>query len=94
MRKSDPLPMPPLPVVLPDDDSDGLAADGDGESGAGVDLQGLIKAASLRVEREAIEQALSRFRWNRRRAAAYLQVSYKTLLNKMKECGISDPAAS
>ena len=94
-RKSDPLPMPPLPVVVPEREPDILSADGDGETAeSGVDLQGLIKAAALRVEREAIEQALSRFRWNRRRAAAYLQVSYKTLLNKMKECGISDPAAS
>jgi two-component system response regulator AtoC len=92
-RRSDPLPMPPLPVVVPDAD-DVVSADGDVDSDLGVDLQGLIKAASLRVEREAIEQALSRFRWNRRRAATYLQVSYKTLLNKMKECGISDPAAS
>ena len=30
----------------------------------------------------------TRFRWNRRKTAAYLKVSYKTLLNKMKECGI------
>ena len=27
--------------------------------------------------------------WNRRRAAEQLGVSYKTLLNKIKECGIS-----
>jgi two-component system response regulator AtoC len=71
-----------------------VPAETDGDAGMGVDLQALIKAASLRVEREAIEQALSRFRWNRRRAATYLQVSYKTLLNKMKECGINDPAAN
>jgi DNA-binding NtrC family response regulator len=28
-------------------------------------------------------------RWNRRKAAEHLGVSYKTLLNKIKECGIS-----
>jgi two-component system, NtrC family, response regulator AtoC len=60
----------------------------------GVDLQALAKRASLRAERAAIDDALSRFRWNRRKAAAYLRVSYKTLLNKMKECGITDSAAS
>ena len=27
--------------------------------------------------------------WNRRKAAQILGVSYKTLLNKIKECGIS-----
>lgn len=30
------------------------------------------------------------FRWNRRKVANYLDVSYKTLLTKMKDCGISD----
>jgi two-component system response regulator AtoC len=59
-----------------------------------VDLQALVKVASIRVEREAIEHALVRFRWNRRKAARYLNVSYKTLLNKMKECGINDPASA
>jgi len=93
IRRSDALPVyiPPVPVIA---EREVDLGDVDGDSDAtGVDLQGLIKAAALRVEREAIEQALSRFRWNRRRAATYLQVSYKTLLNKMKECGISDPAA-
>jgi two-component system response regulator AtoC len=42
------------------------------------------------AEKEAIQHALERFRWNRRKTAEYLQVSYKTLLNKMKECGISE----
>jgi len=60
---------------------------------SGIDLQALVKVASLRVERDAIEQALFRYRWNRRKAATYLSVSYKTLLNKMKECGINDPGA-
>ena len=40
------------------------------------------------AEREAINLALTRFRWNRRKTAVHLKVSYKTLLNKMKECGI------
>jgi two-component system response regulator AtoC len=55
-----------------------------------VDLQVLAKTAALRAEREAIDRALVRFRWNRRKAAQYLNVSYKTLLNKIKECGISE----
>ena len=56
------------------------------------DLHALAKAAALRAERQAIDDALTRFHWNRRKAAAYLKVSYKTLLNKMKECGISEGA--
>ena len=75
---------------------DGAAAapariNGNGESAG---LHALIKEAAVRAEREAIDEALVRFRWNRRKAAAYLKVSYKTLLNKMKECGISDPNAA
>jgi two-component system response regulator AtoC len=56
----------------------------------GIDLQALAKSAAMQAERQAIDQALARFRWNRRKAAEYLNVSYKTLLNKMKECGISE----
>ncbi len=78
----------PLPVDEPDaDDSDGeaarLAASTDG-----VSLHELARAAAMDAEREAINLALTRFRWNRRKTAAHLKVSYKTLLNKMKECGI------
>jgi DNA-binding NtrC family response regulator len=55
-------------------------------------LPELARAAAMTAEREAIQQALDRFRWNRRKAALLLGVSYKTLLNKMKECGITAPA--
>jgi two-component system response regulator AtoC len=60
----------------------------------GVDLPRLARAAALRAEREAIQLALIRFRWNRRKAADYLNVSYKTLLTKIKECGIRDSESS
>jgi two-component system response regulator AtoC len=56
----------------------------------GVNLQELARTAAMGAEKEAIQHALERFRWNRRKTAEYLQVSYKTLLNKMKECGISE----
>ena len=55
-------------------------------------LPDLARAAAISAEREAIQHALDHFRWNRRKAAAQLGVSYKTLLNKMKECGITTPA--
>jgi two-component system response regulator AtoC len=51
-------------------------------------LAEVAKAAALKAERAAIEGALRHVQWNRRRAAAQLGVSYKTLLNKIKECGI------
>jgi DNA-binding NtrC family response regulator len=64
------------------------------ESDAVINLQTLARTAAMRAEREAIEQALVRFRWNRRKTAEYLSVSYKTLLNKIKECGITDSGAA
>jgi two-component system response regulator AtoC len=57
-------------------------------------LPDVARAAALVAEREAIQHALDRFRWNRRKAAQLLGVSYKTLLSKMKECGISSPAGA
>jgi two-component system response regulator AtoC len=55
---------------------------------AGSRLAHVAKAAALRAERVMIEDALRQVHWNRRRAADQLGVSYKTLLNKIKECGI------
>jgi two-component system, NtrC family, response regulator AtoC len=52
-------------------------------------LADVAKAAAMKAERSMIEETLRQVRWNRRRAAEQLGVSYKTLLNKIKECGIS-----
>ncbi len=81
---------PVAPAAEPDDVPLELLEDADGQ----IDLQALAKTAALHAQRKAIDQALARFRWNRRKAAAYLSVSYKTLLNKMKECGISEAPPS
>jgi DNA-binding NtrC family response regulator len=56
---------------------------------AGSRLADVAKAAALKAERTIIEDTLTHVHWNRRRAAEQLGVSYKTLLNKIKECGIS-----
>jgi two-component system response regulator AtoC len=58
------------------------------EEGAGS-LATVAKAAAMKAERAAIETTLRQVHWNRRKAAQILGVSYKTLLNKIKECGIS-----
>ena len=55
----------------------------------GGSLAAVAKAAAIKAERAAIEQTLRQVHWNRRKAAQILGVSYKTLLNKIKECGIS-----
>jgi two-component system response regulator AtoC len=59
------------------------------EGEGGGSLASVAKAASMKAERAAIEQTLRQVHWNRRKAAQILGVSYKTLLNKIKECGIS-----
>ena len=56
---------------------------------AGSRLADVAKAAAIKAERTIIEDTLRQVHWNRRRAAEQLGVSYKTLLNKIKECGIS-----
>jgi two-component system response regulator AtoC len=56
---------------------------------AGSRLADVAKSAAMKAERSIIEDTLQQVHWNRRRAAQQLGVSYKTLLNKIKECGIS-----
>jgi two-component system response regulator AtoC len=57
------------------------------EIGSGGALKVAARAASKRAERELIMQALERTRWNRKRAAQDLQISYKSLLYKIKQIG-------
>ena len=94
--KPDPVPAPAPPPAAGVEDTSPHDDDPppSNNSDDGVDLQAIASYAAKRAERVAIEQALDRFRWNRRKAAEYLKVSYKTLLNKMKECGISDADAN
>ena len=47
-------------------------------------LKVAARAASKQAERELIMQALERTRWNRKRAAQELQISYKSFLYKLK----------
>lgn len=51
-------------------------------------LKVAARAASRRTERELILQALERTHWNRKRAARELQISYKSLLYKIKQIGV------
>ena len=53
-------------------------------------LKAAARAASREAERELILKALARTRWNRKRAAQDLQISYKSLLYKLKQIGLED----
>ena len=51
-------------------------------------LAEVARQAMLKAERDLIIPTLRRVHWNRRKAAPLLGISYKTLLNKIKEQGI------
>jgi two-component system response regulator AtoC len=59
-----------------------------------MSLKAAAKAASHEAEKELILRALTRTRWNRRRAAEELQISYKALLYKLKQIGYEGYGAS
>ncbi len=50
-----------------------------------LSLSEAARTAMLRAERDLILPTLRRVHWNRRKAAPLLGISYKTLLNKIKE---------
>lgn len=56
-------------------------------------LKQASRAASRQAERELILKVLSRTRWNRKRAAEELQISYKALLYKLKQIGLDESAS-
>ena len=65
-----------------------------GSNGNKISLKQASRAASREVEKEIILRVLTRTRWNRRRAAEALQISYKALLYKLKQMGCSEYGAS
>jgi two-component system response regulator AtoC len=63
-------------------------------SGNEVSLKAASRAASREAEKELILNTLTRTRWNRRRAAEELKISYKALLYKLKQIGFEGYGAS
>lgn len=51
-------------------------------------LKTVARTASRQAERQLILKTLERTRWNRKRAAEELQISYKSLLYKIKQTGL------
>jgi two-component system response regulator AtoC len=62
----------------------------DFEDGATVDLKSIAKAAARVAEKRVIARILDQTRWNRKEAAERLRISYKALLYKMKDSGLSE----
>jgi DNA-binding NtrC family response regulator len=84
---------PPAPPAAPEADA-GDEDDEDAPPGPGQDgrrLAEVAREAAMAAERTVIADTLRQVHWNRRKAAQILGVSYKTLLNKIKETGIERP---
>ena len=54
------------------------------------DLKAISKRAAQVAEKRVIDKVLQQTRWNRKEAAERLHISYKALLYKMKENGLSE----
>jgi two-component system response regulator AtoC len=80
---------PPAPA--PDDEDEEDDAADTPPSQDGRRLAEVAREAALAAERAVISDTLKQVHWNRRKAAVLLGVSYKTLLNKIKETGIERP---
>ena len=80
-------PAPPIEAVEPEPEAESaLPEPADDTAGS---LAAVSRAAAMKAERALIEKTLTQVHWNRRKASQILGVSYKTLLNKIKECSIS-----
>ncbi len=55
-----------------------------------VPLKEVGRRAAQQAERETIDRMLHRTHWNRKQAARLLGVSYKTLLQKIRDCGLEE----
>jgi two-component system response regulator AtoC len=91
-----PFQSPPA-TAAPPDPGDDDEEEADEEAAAepvaveGRRLADVAREAALNAERTIISDTLKQVHWNRRKAAQLLGVSYKTLLNKIKETGLERP---
>ncbi len=53
-------------------------------------LKEVHRAAMIKAEKEVIAKALGMTNWNRKKAAGLLNISYKALLYKIRECGLDN----
>jgi len=81
---------PPAPRAADDEEEDDEPVDVPPNQD-GRRLAEVAREAALTAERAVISDTLKQVHWNRRKAAVLLGVSYKTLLNKIKETGLEQP---
>lgn len=68
---------------------DGELRDGSGGSCSGGGLKALVRSLKDDAEAKEIQRALESANWNRKLAAAQLNISYKALLYKIKQHGLT-----
>lgn len=57
-------------------------------------LRERVRQAAMQIESKIIMEALEQHRWNRRRTAEALRISYRSLMYKMKSCKLRDDSAA
>jgi DNA-binding NtrC family response regulator len=75
--------------LQPRDDSTG-GAHGESKGSDAGGLKSVARTAKDEAEAQAITHALEQTNWNRKQAAALLQISYKALLYKIRQYGIAE----
>jgi DNA-binding NtrC family response regulator len=50
-----------------------------------VGIRSIVRDVKARAEAQMIQSALENYGWNRRRAAQYLNISYRSLLYKIQQ---------
>ncbi|HSC29578.1 MAG TPA: sigma-54 dependent transcriptional regulator [Vicinamibacterales bacterium] len=83
----------PPPVEDRANGAGAATADDDGELDDALGLKELGRRAAELAERRALKRTLERVRWRRTEAAQRLQVSYKTLLEKIKQYELDRPGS-
>jgi transcriptional regulator with GAF, ATPase, and Fis domain len=78
---AEPLPLSPARL-------DGRAANLDVDSRKPPTLSEVARRASVDAQRKLISEALEQVNWNRAAAARILNISYKSLLYKIDQCGL------
>ena len=54
-----------------------------------VSLKDICREFLTRIEKKIIKEVLKKTKWNRKKAAILLDISYKSLLNKIKAYDLS-----
>jgi two-component system response regulator AtoC len=75
--------------LQPRDDGNG-GGHGDSRGNDAGGLKSVARTAKDEAEAQAITHALEQTNWNRKQAAALLQISYKALLYKIRQYGIAE----